>query len=636
MKIKNISTHSLAVMLIMLMGFTVTACHDDDNASTDANIGNSEEYVADPTEDQKEVTFSGKTAVIDYDFDDMGLAIFSRLSNKTGELDDDVDAVLLSPKTLDSDFAINEAVQLVKLYEQGTTIILVEPSNENWQKLGTLLKKAEEQIATDTTMTIDVHRLVDRWKMLQAQSGENSAYGKQDAVALRLNDTYIISDLQEQADYCTRATGEATQDVTDYCYGKSADLLMEWLENAEENKAEMNAKKAEFTAVTRASSSSPVSLTSLATAQMVTVQRSVGPTPCLNRTMPYEFKYTIYSLYNVTSDEEYYFIRQHIDYHCARLGCTKNGQDEWTKLSPTKNVKIEGKTKEVEWVFGPYMCNSEVTTTLKNLGGGETVHLLDPKPITGNGTQQSNSSGFSWHAGAGFLYQTVPSSEDIYGGGLPQLALTAGITYQVSYSASRTGLTYTQKSKDNVQTTWLMEASKPKINGAFTSGDHTTLSELQYTDWNTDLTWYFRIEHPDKSRRYSLSVQDITEVGELPYKGPDNGITVQSTLSHTVELVPPDRFRQEWYMTCGNADLRTTISSQLSTLWTDNPVTTALSEEGLEENMTASFTKIKNSVKAIGPKLARQGYTGKYTFRVRKKGARTDFMSFILNNGVVE
>lgn len=89
-------------------------------------------------------------------------------------------------------------------------------------------------------------------------------------------------------------------------------------------------------------------------------------------------------------------------------------------------------------------------------------------------------------------------------------------------------------------------------------------------------------------------------------------------------------------MTCSDSELRSVISSQLSLWWNDNPVTTALTEKGLEEEMTYTFTRVKKSIKALGPILAMQGYNGNYTFRVRKRGASSDFMSFVLNNGVVE
>lgn len=623
--------HKTAIVLAL----TLTACSDDDGASTSGIIDpvETETNVADPTEDQMEVTYSGKTAVIDYDFDDMGLAIFSRMANRTGELTDDVEAVLLSPKALKSDFAIDEAVQLVRLYEQGATIILVEPSDENWQKLGVLLEKAEAEMTADSTITINVHRLVDRWEMLHAQGTQSSAFGKQDAVALRLDDTYIISDLQEQADSCYKAAGETSQDVTDYSYGKSADLLMEWLKKGSQNQAKLAYGKTAAMAATRASSGSQ-SLTDLAQAQLVTVQMTAGPSRVLGKSMPYEFQYEIYSVYNFESDEEYYLIRQHINFHASRLNCTSNKDDQWTKVSPTKTVKLDqaGETEDVKWVFGPYMRKSIVESTLVNTGGSETVYMMDPKPVSTSGSS-STMSGFSWSVSGVVAWN--------YATNTPEGGVSASLTWESSYSITRPQLTYLREC-NNLTAKWTMEGKKSETYRTwyeFWTGwacHHTAIADFQAGDWDTDLTWYYRIEHPDKARRYTLNVYDYTEIAELLYDADNLELAVHPWHHHTVELDPPNRFMQKWMLMCSDQRLQSNVSKQLPDIWSDTYTTTAQKEEGLEENMTISFNRIKNAVKGIAPTLVRQGYTGHYTFSVSKVGSTDSFMTFTLDNGVVE
>lgn len=653
---------AMAVAQGLLLTLALSACSDEDTVSADdIEHAEGEEYVADPTDDQMEVTYSGKTAVIDYNFDDMGLAIFSRLSNKTGELDDDVDAVLLSPSTLNGDFAINEAAQLVKLYEKGAAIILVEPRDENWDKLGVLLKKAEKVMVADSTDTYIVHRLVDSWEMLQQQGREASAFGKQDAVALRLDDTYIICDLQEQADSCLLAAGEATQEVTDYRYGKSADLLVEWLNKKEENKAQLKEGKAKAATFMRASSSGATALENIARAKKTTVQKSVGPSRIFGRTMPYEFQYEIYSLYNITSDEEYYLIRQHIDYHCSQLRCTKNDKEEWTAIPESKTFYLDDGTKvDKDWsshlwipysstykAFGPYMRKSIVSSEITNLAGSETVHLMDPKPGTSQGSQ-TQTSGFSFSISPGFLigmnFENTWDTDldDDFGWSsmiTPRLTLQSGVTKSSSYSVSLNDLTYTQK-YTNTMASWTMEGVKSHIhdhNNTFwvVKGWHDVIGDFQRADWDTDLTWYYRIEHPDKKRTYKLRITDKTEIAELLFSHYDYELAVHPVQSHDIELPTPSRYMQEWVMSCSDEKLLDNIRNIYDD-WQDQFYTAAQTEEGVDENMVITFKYIKKVIKGIAPKLVEQGYTGNYTFRVRRKGSTTDFLTFTMKNGVVE
>lgn len=643
----------------LLLALTFAACSDglDTSGQTDNEATPATPFIADPVEDQKEVMYAGKTAVIDYDFDDMGLAIFSRMANRTGELTDDVDAVLLSPKVLNSDFAIEEAVQLVKLYEQGAAIIMIEPRDENWQKLGTLLKKAEAQMMADSTVNSYIHRLVDNWEMLQAQTGEGSSFGKQDAVALRLDDTYMICDLQEQADSCSIAAGEPVQEVSAYRYGKSADLLVEWLKKKDENQTQQAQARARAAAMTRASSSSAADLDDVAQFKRITVQRSVGPSRIFGKSMPYEFVYEIYSLYNISADEEYYLIRQHIDFHCKQLGCTKNATDAWSAIPTDKVFYLDDKTKITKsWnssavhsydctykAFGPYMRKCIVKSELTNLAGSETVYLMDPQPGPTQGTQ-TTTSGFSFNISPGILLAVNFGKNSgtfnnwFLDGVIPKPALRAGVTKSDTYTVTSNERTYTQE-YDNLMASWTIEGIKPHnkhyYNFVILTGSHDKVGEFQTVDWSTDLTWYYRIVHPDKKRTYKLHVTDYTEIAELLYSSSDYELAVHPTQTHTIELPAPNRYMQEWVMTCSNEQLLDNIRN-ITSAWVDQPCTTALTEEGVEESMAISFNYIKSVIKGIGPKLAQQGYDSEYTFRVRKAGSKTDFMKFTMKNGVVE
>lgn len=647
MKTKDITIRICLAMLSMLLAFTLSACSDEITPSV---IDDDEElqgdYVPYPTDDQLEMKYSGKTAVIDNDLNKVGLAIYNRLTNITTSLEDDVDAVLLSPSVLASNFSIEKAVQLVRLYEGGATIIMIEPGNDNWQKIGQLLKKAEEQMTADSTVTYSVHRLVDRWEMMQAQSSQMVGNGNQDAVALRLNDTYFISDIQEQADSTAINAGETAQDITAYHYGKAADMLVEWLGKAEENKAKLMAGKQQLAIRSRASEVS--SLSTLADAQLVTFQKSLGSTRVFGRTMPYEFKYEIYSMYNFDKDEEYYLIRQHIDYHCSNLKCGTNDKYEWTSLRDAngkavkKTVRLDnGEDETVKKAFGPYMRKSTVRSELTNLGGGETVNLMDSKPGSSS-TVAEETSGFSIGLNGRFGFGVSPTKNtdpDIDSEKARLFGISLGVqvafTWSSSYSVSRNDLTYTQ-AYDNLWTQWTMEGIKPDYHYKFMGSDwHEVVGEFQRNDWGTDLTWYYRIEHPAKNRTYRLVVYDTTTVGELLDNFYNYELATRAYNRHEFSLTPPNRYKQNWLMMCSDRSLQNNLSKQLPDDWHDNFYTFALTEKGLDENMEKYFKEVRTSVAGIADILVEQGYTGSYTFYLSKLEDPDDFATFTMDNGVV-
>lgn len=641
-----------SALLSMLLGVSFSACSDSDlQAGTDSERPAEENYyVADPTDDQVEKKYSGKTAIIGSEsLDGIGLAIQRRLTNTTTQLEDSLDAVLLSPDVLRSNFAVENAVKLLNLYGRGTTFIMLQPSDESWQKLGQLIETAEEQLTAKGTATSQMHRLADRWEMLKAQSSQVSGFGSQDAVALRLNDTYIVSDLQEQADSSYAAAGESVQKVTDYRYGKAADMLVEWLDKTEENQAKLKAgRRRSMTWCSRASEQS--SLTSLCDAQLVTIQKSLGPTRVFGKTLPYEFKYEIYSMYSFDKDEEYYVITQHIDYHNASLKCAKNEKKSWFALTDAngekkaRKIKLDdGSTKSIDYAFGPYLRKSIVRSEITNLGGGETVTLMDPKPEVTNGstTETTGTSiGLSGMIGFGNVgYEKVNLTifhwtERDFG---ISTNLFVDFTFSSTESTTQEELRYTQ-SYDNLWTQWTMEGVRPEYHwSSFGRSWHEVVGNFQITDFGTDLSWYYRIEHPDKNRTYRLVVNDNTEVGELLYAFYNYELDTRSANVHSFNLTPPNRYKQEWAMMCSNRDLQTNLSKQLPNMWKDNFYTTALTEKGLDENMSKYVEVMKSAIANIADVLVEQGYTDRYTFYLYKMGDTPElFDTFTMDHGVVE
>lgn len=264
----------------LLMGALLLALPSscsDDNEVSDANP-DAKEFVADPTADQIQATYSGLTAVIGSDLDDMGLAIVNRLTRTTAQLTDDVQAVVLTPGTLKSGISALQAASMMKIYQNGGTIIMVEPQKKNWQNLLSVLHRGQQQLEQEGYDTDDIDDGLQLMAMQQSQSeaDDHGLLNESDAVALRLNETYVINELEQQADRSIENTDAVTggedgkadtmdvvnedeylnYEVSDYRYGKSADLLINWMNQADESARSLQAGKRQAAGKLRATASS--------------------------------------------------------------------------------------------------------------------------------------------------------------------------------------------------------------------------------------------------------------------------------------------------------------------------------------------------------------------------------------------
>lgn len=633
-----------SIVMVSTLCLVTTSCKDDNDGV--AKEIEAEEYVENPTTDKVEVSYGGLTAIVGSDLsDDMGLAISKRLTNTTSQLTDDVKAVVLTPVTLSSGITADQAASLIQLYDKGATIIFVEPKKANLDNFATVLKAGCDLLEERGQVTDGIDAFLALATMRdERRKNDDHTLNNSDAVALRINEMYVVDDIAQQADYSLTNTDaikvddngnvdtvavvnsneDLAYEVSDYRYGKAADLLMTWMNDASASAAQLEKGKRLAMAKLKATASE-VSLKDLMNAQKITVQKSVGPSRAFGRTMPYEIQYFIYGVYDFDNDDEYYLIRQHLEFHATQLQCTKNDKDSWTKSPKDKKIRLDnGDIVKNEYFFGPYMRKSRVTTNLENISS-ETVYLYDPKPETTVGTH-GHSSGVSWGI-SGSL--GLSSNGDING------TVGWGVTLSETFSNSESDLKVERTTSSPRMTSWLLEGIKPEVKyGFLTSNSHTTVATFQTRDWSDDLTWYYRISHPDKSKTYSLYVTDYTEIAELNYSFHDYEIAVHPLQSHHVDLDSPCRYKQDWVMTCTNEDLLNNIKSQLKG-WESSTTTYAVKAQLLDDNMIRRFNGIKNSVGALADVLYKQGYTGKYIFMVRKQGDSKNFKAFALGSGVV-
>lgn len=641
-------TINLGIMALFL-AIVPTACCDGDGNLQGNNETPSEkvsEAVPDPTDDQTQVKYSGMTTIMGTDLSGFGQALAKRMTNRSEQLTDDVKAVVLTPQTLQDGITADQAAELIKLYEAGTCVILLDPQNANWERMGNVLEQGEEKLEEEGYCSTQIHTFLQRLEMLRNQGADaDDAQTDNDAVAFHKNSTYIVSDLEKQAELSiqntqatitdengqevTKNAADMDYEVSDYRYGQSADLLVQWLKNADEEEKQLEQGKAAALVEMKTRGATGV-LEDLLEAQTVIKQQSVGPSRVFGKTMPCEFYYYIYALYSFDRKEEYYFIRQHINFHAYQLGCKDNNDvSAWTSSPKGKAIKYDdGSIEYDEKFFGPYMRKSKITTRLEDVDSRD-VELVGPLPESTSGSH-GYSYGFS--KGVNISGNLGKNSQGAVGG----VTLGASWGWSESKNYSAPDLTIQQEYDSHCMTSWLLEGLKPEVVAHwYWFNDHTLVSNFQVSDWSADLTWCYRIKNPDMRKSYSILVTDYTEIAELNNSRFDYELAVHPTQSHRVELTPPNRYCQEWIMTCTNSELLNNIKSQLKLSWDNNLMTYALTEQLLDDNMAKKFTDIQKKVKGLADVLVTQGFTDTYVFSVRKAGVERDFMSFVLDHGEV-
>lgn len=640
--------HVTRLLPFLALATLLTVSCSDDDESGKIVFPDAVTIDATPTTDQVEVTYNGVAAILGQSSDDFGLALSNRMLRQTTDLTDGVDAVIINKSVRQSGITTAQAAQLIRLFDAGATVVFIEPDQQTWKTLSDMLQKGNAQLESEGYFSDNARHSLQQLALVKAQTTDDSSPTNQnDAVALRDNDMYMVHSLEQQADSCIAntdllgdsETGEDVDvtdasdydyDVSDYHWGKSADLLVKWMNEEPESKAFIEKDKYNA-AVQLAGMARAASIKDYIDAQQVVVQKSIGPSRAFGRTMPYEFRYFIYGLYDFDKDKEYYLIRQNVIFHGSQLGCPGNTISTWAAPEKGRVITFDDghkltvkKNNSDYYFFGPYMRKSRITNTLRG-ADDKTVALFDPQPVSTTGGSTSYSTGFNMTLGGNFgISKNGPSA----GGNF-------SLTWTESWSHLTPDLIISPKSDGARMAQWLYEGVKPKVNWHwYTTNEHTTVGAFQISDWELDNTMTFCIEHPDKSKAYYLNVDDYTEIAELYYDWNNWEIAVHYTQNHSFQLDTPARFKQEWIMMCSNEALQKNVASQVS-LWQNNPTTYAITESLLESDMTNCFNKIKQTVANNASTFAAQGYTGKYHFYVRKQGESTNFAAFTLDNGVV-
>ncbi len=627
MKKVNIRRAVCPLLAIALAGTFLTSC---DKVSKNENPL-SEEYEENealPVTDQLAVTFSGKAAVMGSDRSGFTKNVVNRLEGSTDVISSDAEIIVFTAGYA-MDFTDAETKSLLLAYVNGASFVFLDPVFPDMSAFQDKLYTAtisimEEDIEFDVNESQNFYQKIYEMK----DACENGRYGSSEVMAFRRNSIYVVRSLEDMAEASDNsATGfftsadkpeekdcaETDYTPTDYDYGKSADLLTEWLSDSDNDGGNLQGE--ESNAIDRYMSG-----------YRVVIQQSVGPSRALDRTMAYELVYTIYSAYDFDNNADYYFIRLEPDFHAKALGC-REGDKNW--VSAKKVVVFDdGTTSGDFWEdhtdlwYGPYMSKFDYTAKIVRENGDvvNNVTLYSATPYT----DVSGSSGYT----TGF---TVSLNGNIgFNANGPSGGVTAGFSFTESHSHSINDLRLYNRKENNIPH-WIIEGIYPQCHIGFLSYYHDQVATFQKNDWQTEFTWVVSIPNPQRDQAYYVSATDITEISELNHSLYDYELRVHPTQTTTIRLCEPNRSNEKYIMYCSDDDVQKLVSGQFSDTWYNSFTYYSLDRDRSYWGARAMFDKVMVAVKGYASTLKAKGYTGKYTFTLATVDG-TELKSFTIDN----
>lgn len=624
-------------MTVLFLG-SLTSCKKDKEQEQQSQIEVNQDL---PTADQLDVTTSRKAVVLGSNRSDYNASVVNRLKNASGELCDDAEVVVFT-----TDYAMNftrdQLRSLILSYLNGANLIFINPifpSIEDFEKNydAALSEIIAEDSTFDTDAAMDFLNTVENVKEIF----ENKLCGEVECVACCETSIYVVKSLEVLADSSSnnavgffsdnkQNSGESDCEddnyvPTDYDHGKSADLLLEWMDDSESKSAVKFAAK-DFGVKSDANSD----IEKFMAGYHVSIQHCVGPSRALARTLRYEMAYTFYSAYDFDKQEDYYFIRLEPNFHCSALGC-KNGEDTW--VNANRVVKFDdGSTSGEFWSsktdlwYGPYMSKFNYSARLVK-GNGFAVNnstLLATSPHT----DVSGSSGYS----TGITYSL--SGNIGFNSKGPSGGITGGVSFSDSHSHTESNLKVYHSIDYNVPT-WRIEGITPKCHMGWWSYSHDEVATFQKTDWQTEFTWVVKVPKLGDGEPYYLMAEDMAEITELNYNIYDLELRVHPTQSTKIKLCEPNRCNDSFTMSCDNQSLQNKIKEQFPLLWQNQFIYYALNSEESVQGAKNMFEKVKTAVSGFSENLKEQFYTGTYKFSLRKTDG-TLVSEFTLENGEVK
>ncbi len=596
-----------------------------------------EENQPQPTADLLEVTSGAKAVVLGADRSQYNASVVNRLKNTTGTICADAKIVVFTTGYA-MNFSQGEVQALLEAYLGGAAFTFLNPVFPDMEDF-----KAKASAAIDCLVSgggdLDVNAAQEFCRKMEEVKDlyDNNRLGATEAIAFRGNEMYVVCGLEEMADISDYNTSgffssgngtlqekdctETDYVPTDYDHGKSADLLLDWMQ--EEGGDLLSGSGA-------ALSDANQSIDKYITGQRISLQRTVGPSRALDRTLAYELVYTIYSAYDFDNGVDYYFIRLEPNFHCDGLGC-RNGDRNW--VNAHKVVRFDDGTtsgdsssERTDMWYGPYMTKFDYEAEVLDEHGraADGLTLLATSPHT----DVSGTSGYTTGI-TGSLSGNLGFSSNGPSGGA-----TAGIAFSESHSHSENSLKVYHKMENGIPN-WRVEGIYPQCHIGFLSYYHDEVATFQKRDWQTEFTWTVSIPNPGKNHMFFLWAKDITEISELNYHIYDYELRVHPLQGSFFRLREPNHSNASYIMFCSDDNLQGVVKEQFSQIWQNQFTYYARNDQESAEGAKDMFDKVKVAVKGYAQTLKSKGFDGTYTFYLSRTGGG-NLASFTLENGQIK
>lgn len=630
-------------MGLMLSAVALMSCHDSDNDSKSSGYKYDEllDLVANPTTDQYGVKYNEKTVVLGTGNTDFNTSVLGRLTSVSNVFFDDAKAYVFT-KGYNMDFTVDQMATMIKAFLNDATFILIEPQFSDLTKMETTAKEATKKLIQEGVDIKGVSNFLEKINDLKKMNLQD-VYKETEVLAFRKHDTYVIRDLKELTTLSESKTtgflgtedGKTIEkpcalinyDPTDYDRGVSTDIFMNWLDEDFEPTAKGIRK------FSRATSSEAATIESYMQGERFVIQQQVGPSRALDKTLNYEMVYIVYSAYNFDTDTDYYFIRLRPNFKCSALGCP-TGAGTW--IHANKVVTFDdGHTsgdffsKYHDSWYGTYMSAFDFTgdIVLADKSAAKNVTLLDATPKT----DVSGSNGYS----TGLSYSISGNLGFNMSG--PMGGVTAGMTFSESTSHTLPDLKV-RHSENGATTSWGVTGIVPITHHNFWTGKvtHDLVGTFQRTDWQTEFTWIVSVKNPSAqtSEPFFLKATDLTEITDLNDCGWDYELRVHPIQTHYIKLPIPNRFRNNFIVSCSDNNLQNVLKDQFGQTWRNEFTFYGKSNDEVEKGAVFTFNSIKTAVNGYLDEIVSKGFTGTYTFRLKTISGQ-ELATFKIDNGKI-
>lgn len=620
-----------------------------------------------PTTDQLDEKFEKTAMVFGDNRTGFNGSLVNRMTNTTDEISSAVRAFIFS-KGYTSHFTVDEVTAMFKAYRKNATFVLVDPVNTDRSALLDTLQKALELASAkgeDVTLPTE---LLTRFAQLTSQAG-GSEDSQAEAVAINRNGTYVVPNMyksskkqsdngsieqvSEDGDTIRIALADQDYAPSGYDYGKAADMLVQWMTRC------ADAGTGSFS-TGGTSDGTPIS------AQMVTLQQTLGPTRALDRKMLYELNFEIYSFHKGDTNEDYYLVHCTPTYHNSQLECLKRHtvSEKWENYwyVTDKNIELQdGSTlNSAKYWYGPYFRGGQIALNIEPSGeAGEEISLSNPLPST------DLSGGNKLSSGLNFKLSNVSGVNSSFWGGQDNQTVTLAQTF----THQNAGLRCVQNGASGNYVEWVFSGESPDVTytdfgpniqplsvGVKTRSQsvdlnvfckHTLINDFQKDDLAQDLTCAFVVKNPKPLHSYNLHLKDMVLVGEMYGYLKDNKYKQEALTwidsEQSIPLYQPVR-SVEYEIECSDAtffsrweqQIKDRLKEAFAAEWNGNYP--AFSVYGLNDNARLSKAKdvFYNFSQVIYVVANRYKINDTLTFTLRAKGATESILHFNLEGGHIK